>query len=500
MLFCSLVIEITLLSAKINFQNKSNKKIMTIKIKYMLYSSGQGHKQMSKKFYSIILVLEFVITLVGITIAFILNKREPIFAYKSNLTAYVAIILAFLAVINIVEILSYAKISDSTIHTFFTSFCFLLYYSTTKDIQGVLELNYNIFLNHALLEIFNFIFFHLTILSLFYFYNFQYCKLNNKEVMAILSFSLISCATYIALHLTTRFSYITYLLYIPIELLLLLKISLDAFAKNKIDATFCLTTGIFFVVTGLETFAILSQDLYKVNFFYIPTVFMAAVILLWLSIYITFILKTDKKALKAQEYKEKEEKMRTLLLRQQINPHFIFNSLTTIKDMYHKDLKSGDETLNLFAKYLRLNIESINNDLIPFEQELSNIENYINLEQIKRSEDLNIVYNIDYYDFTVPVLAIQVFIENAIKYAKTTLKKDGYIEISSYYKNGYIFIEIIDNGIGFDTSKVKSSSCGVKNAFERFKLLKKEVKTDIKSEIGVGTKVSIQFKKEGDKK
>lgn len=100
--------------------------------------------------------------------------------------------------------------------------------------------------------------------------------------------------------------------------------------------------------------------------------------------------------------------------------------------MYHKDLKSGDETLNLFAKYLRLNIESINNDLIPFEQELTNIENYINLEQIKRSEDLNIVYNIDYYEFTVPVLAIQVFVENAIKYAKTTFKKDGYIEISSY--------------------------------------------------------------------
>lgn len=181
--------------------------------------------------------------------------------------------------------------------------------------------------------------------------------------------------------------------------------------------------------------------------------------------------------------------MRTLLLRQQINPHFVFNSLTTIKDMYHKDLKSGDETLNLFAKYLRLNIESINTDLIPFEQELTNIENYINLEQIKRSEDLNIVYNIDYYEFTVPVLAIQVFVENAIKYAKTTFKKDG-----------YIFLEIIDNGVGFDTSKIKSTSCGIKNAFERFKILKKEVKTEIESEVGKGTKVSIRFKKEGEKK
>lgn len=500
MLFCSLVIETILLSAKTNVQNKSNKKIVTMKIKYMLYSKGQGNKQMSKRIYLAILILEIVITAVGVTVSFILNKHEPIFAYKSNLKAYVAIILAFLAVISIVEILSYAKISDSTIHTFFTSLCFLFYYSTTKDIQGVLELNYDISLNHTLLEIFNFAFFHLTILSLFYFYNYQYCKLNNKEVMTILSFSLMSTASYIAMHLTTKYSYLSYLFYVPIELLLLLKIVLNVFSKNKIDATFCLTTGILFVITGLETFAILSQDLYKIKFFFLPTVFMTVVILLWLSIYIAFILRTDKNALKAQEYKEKEEKMRTLLLRQQINPHFVFNSLTTIKDMYHKDLKSGDETLNLFAKYLRLNIESINNDLIPFEQELTNIENYINLEQIKRSEDLNIVYNIDYYEFTVPVLAIQVFVENAIKYAKTTFKKDGYIEISSYYKNGYIFLEIIDNGVGFDTSKIKSTSCGIKNAFERFKILKKEVKTEIESEVGKGTKVSIRFKKEGEKK
>ena len=95
-----------------------------MKIEYMLYSKGQGNKQMPKRIYLAILILEIVITAVGVTVSFILNKHEPIFAYKSNLTAYVAIILAFLAVINIVEILSYAKISDSTIHTFFTSLCF----------------------------------------------------------------------------------------------------------------------------------------------------------------------------------------------------------------------------------------------------------------------------------------------------------------------------------------------------------------------------------------
>lgn len=82
MLFCSLVIETILLSAKINVQNKSNKKIVTMKIKYMLYSKGQGNKQMSKRIYLTILILEIVITAVGVTVSFILNKHEPIFAYK----------------------------------------------------------------------------------------------------------------------------------------------------------------------------------------------------------------------------------------------------------------------------------------------------------------------------------------------------------------------------------------------------------------------------------
>lgn len=52
---------------------------------------------------------------------------------------------------------------------------------------------------------------------------------------------------------------------------------------------------------------------------------------------------------------------------------------------------------------------------------------------------------------------------------KTTFKKDGYIEISSYYKNGYIFLEIIDNGVGFDTSKIKSTSCGIKTPLKDLK-------------------------------
>jgi two-component system LytT family sensor kinase len=89
--------------------------------------------------------------------------------------------------------------------------------------------------------------------------------------------------------------------------------------------------------------------------------------------------------------KEKEQADRLLIqyqsikqesLKEQIKPHFIFNYLTAIENNYHKDLASGDEAMEQFAQHLRSNVDSMGRDLIPFEDELKNILNYVDLEAI----------------------------------------------------------------------------------------------------------------------
>lgn len=179
-------------------------------------------------------------------------------------------------------------------------------------------------------------------------------------------------------------------------------------------------------------------------------------------------------------------------LQAQIKPHFVFNVLSSIKSLYHVHPDSGDYAIDLFSKHLRAQIEATGADLIPFEKELDNIRVFTDLENIRREKDLNIIFNIEYSDFSIPALSLQPFVENAIKYGRTSEKEDGYISISSCCENGEILLEIADNGAGFDPESIPQSSYGIRNSVERFRLLK-GVTPQIISSPGNGTVIKIRF-------
>jgi LytS/YehU family sensor histidine kinase len=151
---------------------------------------------------------------------------------------------------------------------------------------------------------------------------------------------------------------------------------------------------------------------------------------------------------------------------------------------------TGDHALTKFSKHLRLNVDSEYKDMVNFEEELNNIQNYFDLENIRHEGKLNLLYDIDYIDFNLPILSLQPLIENAIKYAKTEKKEDGYIQIKSYTDNGNIIVEVNDNGVGFNASDIKDNSVGLKNITQRLKFsLNADVK--IQSVIGIGTTIKI---------
>ena len=187
------------------------------------------------------------------------------------------------------------------------------------------------------------------------------------------------------------------------------------------------------------------------------------------------------------------------MLQAQIKPHFVFNVLLSIKNLYHSDTELGDEAIDLFSKHLRAQVEAAGADMVPFEKELDTIRVFTDLENIRQDKELNLIFDIEYSDFQIPALSLQTFIENAIKYSRISEKEDGYIRISSRCENGEILLEISDNGVGFDPSEIRDTSYGIRNSVERFRLLT-GVSPEIISSPGNGTSIMIRFNKSSSEK
>lgn len=139
----------------------------------------------------------------------------------------------------------------------------------------------------------------------------------------------------------------------------------------------------------------------------------------------------------------------------QMQPHFLYNVLATIRVLYKKDQEKADNAMDDFSAYLRANIDnSIKKTYIPFSQELENIKHYLNLERLRYGDKLQVFYNIQDSSFYLPVLTLQPVVENAVKHGVGNKKSGGSIIISTLNENDRVLIKIEDNGVGIDADSI----------------------------------------------
>lgn len=219
---------------------------------------------------------------------------------------------------------------------------------------------------------------------------------------------------------------------------------------------------------------------------------MLPLIIVVIILYRISTVSNTKKYIKALEEEKELEKIKADVLKEQIKPHFIFNCLTSIQGAYQEDEKKGREMITMFSKHLRSNLEASSSDLVPFDVELSNILNYVNLVNQQNENEQDLLLDLEVTDFSLPPLTIEPFIENAVLHSKVEEKDDGYISLSTRRETDSIIISVEDNGVGFDTSESKKSSIGLNNAKERLSVTVHATVT-IESTIGHGTKVTIRI-------
>mgnify|MGYP002622932104 CR=1 FL=1 len=183
----------------------------------------------------------------------------------------------------------------------------------------------------------------------------------------------------------------------------------------------------------------------------------------------------------------------------QIQPHFLYNTLSAIQALCTKDPQTAARTVEKFGEYLRQNLASLGqSDLIPLRKELEHTKTYAEIEQLM-FPNLRVEYYVDHPNFLLPALTIQPLVENAIRHGVRG-KKDGLVTIVTKKENDGHVIVIRDNGKGFDDSmelEAGDKHIGIRNVRERVEKMCNGT-LEVSSTVGEGTEVVIRipFRKE----
>ena len=425
-------------------------------------------------------------------------------------TLFALLLMAIVVVVEVASFIFNKSATRNTLHVAIFCFGFIL---SSHDTINLLCLTEAPFFDQMFQEIFvnriNNLFarlvFGLPHSVVFFgaiFYTFKFF-INNYQI-DISSFKKIGFVIMLFIALTDNvltvfnLQFISAIIIMNFALIVYFSFFIISYRKKKVDNVFVLSGLIFFGMCGMYIAS--SAGLMFNNY---PTGLeswgMVVIFALFLMIYANFILKMFKKSYAAQEYEQKVKELQSTILLEQINPHFIFNSLVLIKSIYLQDRKRGDRAIDLLSKHIRANVDVKGGKLlIPIEEELKNVQCFVELANMQNNEPLNVFFNIDAYDFMVPALSIEPFIENAIKYSRIQSIEDGYIEVSTEEDDNYYIIKVEDNGVGMDEGdRRKKNSHGIRNALQRFEFLLKAT-TRVESMPNKGTTIEIRIPKEGN--
>ncbi|MBQ9251300.1 MAG: histidine kinase [Clostridia bacterium] len=219
-----------------------------------------------------------------------------------------------------------------------------------------------------------------------------------------------------------------------------------------------------------------------VSFLSIAIVVSSLFFYIWL--HLQFV-REHEKALEAEQ--------RIQIMMTQIQPHFLYNTLSTIQSLCHIDPEKAYEVTGKFSAYLRQNLDSLGKcELISLSKETEHTRTYADIE-ITRFPFIQIIYDIQDEDFLLPALSIQPMVENAIRHG-VRVRKDGIVKITADRSQTGHQIVIRDNGKGFDVEKTNETDghIGIRNVRERIERLCGGT-LKIESRIGEGTAVMIDI-------
>lgn len=189
---------------------------------------------------------------------------------------------------------------------------------------------------------------------------------------------------------------------------------------------------------------------------------------------------------------EREANLSTLnFLKTQMNPHFIFNTLSAINSfVLTNNIRSANKYLTTFATLMREILESSKNEFVTIESEISTLRKYLLLQQLRFPDKFEFEFKVrpEVSIKKIPPMLIQPFLENSVEHAFKEMKVPGLLIVEFSIVDNSLICVVKDNGVGMSGSETKPGteqreSTAIKNIQDRINILQKIYKTEISLDI-----------------
>lgn len=210
---------------------------------------------------------------------------------------------------------------------------------------------------------------------------------------------------------------------------------------------------------------------------------------------------------KLMETQKRQRNAELAALQMQINPHFLYNTLASIKTLVQQGSREkASDTINALISLLQNTVSNIS-ETITIEQEMDNLRNYVHINHVRYGDRIKVSYFVapDCMTYRLPKLVLQPFIENAFFHAFNE-KQRGYIYVLVSKEQKALVCEVVDNGDGMDdlpdgvalpnqgATRQLFSGIGIINVHERIKLLYgDEYGVTVSSKRGEGTRIKVRL-------
>jgi hypothetical protein len=200
----------------------------------------------------------------------------------------------------------------------------------------------------------------------------------------------------------------------------------------------------------------------------------AFVFVIWLAIYFAAIGAREHRSarLKQSELARALQSAELRLLKSQLNPHFLFNALNTVRSLIADNPARAQDAVTRLANTLRYTLASRQDELVTLAQELDTVADYLELESMRFEDRLRIESDVsaDAAGVHIPVMLLQTLVENAIKHGIAELPSGGLLRISAVLQNEMLIVEV-ENPRSLAPTLTAHEGVGLRNAHDRLKLL-----------------------------